>query len=64
MITVQSIVKWVEEKVKAWTKPTTEGLIGGTVADLVKSKPELIAEIAFLRQQLIVLKRQVAQLRC
>ena len=44
MIAVQPIVKWVEEKVKAWTKPTTESLIGGTVADLVKSKPELIAE--------------------
>jgi len=31
------------------------------VADLVKSKPELIAENAFLRQPLIVFKRQVAQ---
>jgi hypothetical protein len=31
----------------------------GTVADLKRSKPELIAENMFLRQQLIVLERQV-----
>ncbi|MEP7286690.1 MAG: hypothetical protein ABI947_13095 [Chloroflexota bacterium] len=61
MIIVQLIVKWVEERVKGWTKPATKRLIGGTAADLVKSKPELIVEYAFLRQQLIVLKRQVAQ---
>ncbi|GAB4420947.1 MAG: integrase core domain-containing protein [Anaerolineae bacterium] len=46
---------------KAWTKPNTESLIGGVAADLVKRKAELIAENALLRQQLIVLKRQVKQ---
>ena len=56
---VRPIVKKAETRVKAWTKPATDSLIGGAAADLVKSKPELIAENAFLRQQLIVLKRQV-----
>ena len=32
-----------------------------TVADLKRSKPELIAENMFLRQQLIVLERQVVR---
>jgi len=48
----------VEAYMKAWTKPASDSLIGGTAADLVKSKPELIVENAFLRQQLIVVTRQ------
>jgi len=47
--------------VKAWTKPETDSLVGGTAADLVKSKEQLIMEKALLRQQVIVLKRQVAR---
>src|SRR5439155_14217 len=39
-------------------------LLIGTVADLARTKPELIAENAFLRQQLIVLRRQVGHPRC
>jgi hypothetical protein len=42
---------------KAWTKSANDSLIGGTAADLVKSKSELIVENAFLRQQLIVVTR-------
>ena len=57
----QPIVKKLEAGVKAWTKPATSSLIGGTAADLVKSKPELVVENAFLRQQVIVLNRQVAR---
>jgi hypothetical protein len=59
--TVQPMVRKVEAHVKAWTKPATASLIGGAAADLVKSKPELIVENAFLRQQLIVVTRQVKQ---
>jgi hypothetical protein len=36
-----------------WTKPLTSSLPLQTLADLGRSKPELIAEIALLRQQLI-----------
>jgi putative transposase len=57
----QPIVKKLEVRVKAWTKPATDSLLGGTAADLVKSKEQLIMENAFLRQQVIVLKRQVAR---
>jgi len=57
----QPIVKKLEAHVKAWTKPATDSLMGGTAADLVKSKPELVAENAFLRQQVIVLNRQVTR---
>ncbi len=58
---VHSIAKNVEARVKAWTKPATDSLMGGAAADLVKSRPALIAENAFLRQQRIVLQRQVKQ---
>ena len=59
----EPIVKKLETQVKAWTKPTTNSLVGGTAADLVKSKEQLIMENALLRQQVIVLKREVARPR-
>ena len=34
----EPIVKKLEKQVKVWTKPTTNSLVGGTAADLVKSK--------------------------
>ena len=58
---VQPVVDRVEHKLKEWTKPVSETLVTGTVSDLLKSKPALVAENAFLRQQLVVLKRQVKQ---
>ncbi|MEP7286452.1 MAG: hypothetical protein ABI947_11855 [Chloroflexota bacterium] len=58
---VQPIVNRVELSLKAWTKPVSESLVVGTVSDLLTSKPALVAENAFLRQQLVVLKRQVKQ---
>jgi putative transposase len=48
----------IETKVKEWTKPAPDRQITGIAVDLLRSKPELIAENAFLRQQVIVLKRQ------
>src|SRR5256885_2797325 len=42
-----------------WTKPLGTSLSLQTMADLGRSKSELIAENALLRQQLIILKRQV-----
>jgi putative transposase len=47
-----------------WTTPPTSSLLLGTLADLIRSKPELIAENAILRQQLIILKRQVKRPAC
>ncbi len=46
------------------TRPSTGPLVAGTLADLARSKPTLIAENAFLRQQLIVLQRSVKRTHC
>jgi len=43
----------------AWTRPATEPFVGGAVGDLARTKAALVAENAFLRQQLVVLARQV-----
>jgi putative transposase len=42
-----------------WTKPHISSLPLATLTDLGKSKSQLIAENALLRQQLIILRRQV-----
>jgi len=47
-----------------WTSPLTSSLPLGTLADLARSKAELLAENALLRQQLIILKRQVKRSAC
>ena len=47
-----------------WTKPLVTSLPLATLTDLGRSKSELIAENALLRQQLIVLQRQVKQPVC
>jgi putative transposase len=47
-----------------WTKPPACSLPLGTLADLARSKAELLAENALLRQQLIILKRQVKRPTC
>ncbi len=49
------LIEWLRE----WTKPDNHGLVGGAVADATRSKSELMLENALLRQQLIVLDRQV-----
>jgi hypothetical protein len=48
----------------SWTKPLTSSLLLETLADLGRSKAELIAENALLRQQLIILSRQVKRPAC
>ncbi len=47
-----------------WNKPTRDSLLSGSVLsrlvlDLCRSKHELLVENALLRQQLVVLRRQV-----
>jgi putative transposase len=48
----------------AWTKPDTSSLMLGTLTDLARSKSQLVAENTLLRQQLIILKRQVKRPAC
>src|SRR5215467_9428075 len=48
----------------AWTKPDSTSLLLGTLTDLFRSKSELVAENAFLRKPLIILRRQVKRPAC
>src|SRR5215469_10839991 len=48
----------------AWTKPNTTSLLLGTLIDLSRSTSQLVAENALLRQQLIILRRQVKRPAC
>src|SRR5215469_2895094 len=47
-----------------WTKPLRTSLPLATLTDLGRSKSELVAENALLRQQLIILRRQVKRPAC
>jgi hypothetical protein len=55
---LRPLIHALNERYKQWTKPDTESLVTGTLMDATRSKRDLIAENAFLRQQLIVFKRQ------
>src|SRR5919202_1752402 len=54
----------LRRRLLAATRPVTAPLLAGTLADLARTKPELLAENALLRQQLIILRRQVKRPRC
>jgi len=48
-----------QQHIKHWAKPATLSLISGVLSDLTRSRSDLIVANALLRQQLIVLNRQV-----
>jgi len=54
-----SLGRQAKQYLKQWTKPATATLVPGAISDLTRSRVDLIAENVMLRQQLIVLKRQV-----
>ena len=56
---VSKILLWLQERIKLWTKPATSILIIGILSDLARNRTDLVAENALLRQQLIVLNRQI-----
>jgi putative transposase len=49
----------LSSRLTRWTKPLRTSLPLATLTDLCRSKSELLAENALLRQQLIILRRQV-----
>ena len=53
------ILLWFQERVKLWIKPVTSVLIIDLLSDLTRSHTDLVVENALLRQQLIVLNRQI-----
>src|SRR5215210_9378126 len=54
----------LRRRLAAATRPATAPLVADTLADLARTKPELLAENALLRQQLLILRRQVRRPRC
>ena len=44
-------IQQIETKVREWTRLAPDRQITGVAADLLGSKPELMAENAFLRQR-------------
>jgi putative transposase len=49
----------LSERFLRWIKAPTTSLLLGTLADLTRGKSELLAENTLLRQQLIILRRQI-----
>src|SRR5258708_36331258 len=59
----EHIAKVVSERLAQWVEPGRANLVGGAVSDMTESKRDLIAENTLLRQQVIVLQRQVKRPR-
>ena len=55
----KSHIHYIKSILKQLTKPSKPGITTGLITDLARSKSDLIVENAILRQQLIVLNRQV-----
>ena len=53
------ILNTIAQHIQRWVKLKNPSLFADAVFDLTRSKSELMLENAFLRQQLIVLNRQV-----
>lgn len=60
---VKRCVEFIQRRVEDWTRPASSAPMVGALSDLVRTKPELVAENALLRQQLLVLQRQVKRPR-
>ena len=56
---MDKILHWLQERLKHWTKPAISALNHGLLSDLTRNRADLVVENALLRQQLIILKRQV-----
>ena len=54
----------LRRRLLAATRPAVAPLAAGTLADLARSKPALVAENALLRHQLSILHRSVKRPRC
>jgi hypothetical protein len=57
-------VQSLHHRFVVWTKPGPTSLMLGTLTDQARSKTELVAENALLRQQLVILRRQVKRPTC
>jgi putative transposase len=55
----KQLVNQVGQLIKQWTRPLASRLLLGSLADVTRSRVDLVAENALLRQQLTILRRQV-----
>ncbi len=62
--TIGSRLHAIRARLVRWAKPATDALLPGAAADLARTKAELVAENALLRQQLVVLRRTVKRPAC
>ncbi len=60
---IDKFISWLQGCIRHWTKPATPALVSGALSDLPRSRADLVVENALLRQQLIVLKRQIKRPR-
>ncbi len=60
----QRLMLSLNRRLRTATTPSSARLIADTLADLPRSKSDLIAENALLRQQLVVLQRSVKRAHC
>src|SRR5579871_650015 len=60
---VKRCVAFIQARVGVWTTPASSRPVVGALSDMVRTKPELVVENALLRQQLVVLQRQVKRPR-
>ena len=60
----RSLARALGQRLHTATKPAEQDLVVGALADLVRSGPAFVAENAFLRQQLLILRRSVKRPRC
>jgi len=53
------VFHWTKKQIKSLTKPLVGRIVLGSLFDITRTRTDLIAENALLRQQLIILKRQI-----
>jgi putative transposase len=56
---VPTCLHLLQQSILKWTKPPHTSLLLGTLTDAARGKSELVAENALLRQQLVILRRQI-----
>jgi len=56
---VHSLCQAVKQRLRQWTQPDNHSLIRNAALDITRPKSELVLENALLRQQLILLQRQI-----
>ncbi len=61
---IEIVLETITKQIKSRVRPENPSTISGFIHDLTRSRSNLVLENAFLRQQLIVLNRQVVRPAC